>query len=93
MNYIEIDKQGKEEMKVRRVASQVITWKKHASAEFIQKEPQLVKNFSKSREHHEHILHKRLSVEDPQVNLKEWREKVVRVLRKEDRRKRKVTFR
>ena len=30
---------------------------------------------------------------EPPVNVKEWREKVVKILKKEDRRKRKVTFR
>jgi hypothetical protein len=30
---------------------------------------------------------------EPQVNLKDWRDRVVKILKKEDRRKRKVTFR
>ena len=54
--------------------------------------PQLSRCMSKDRVEG-HFKRVSVPVSEPKVHVKEWRDKVVKILKKEDRRKRKVTFR
>lgn len=91
----------KEDSKLKRVISNIISWRNPIIKSVVPEDNKPSRSTTKDNcPRDSSTPSKRISVhaqgmvpKEGGVNVREWREKVVKILKKEDRRKRKVTFR